>query len=1332
MSGISVSHLRRIFNKKIYNMKLHLPKGLRAALLAVIGTAALYVSTSQAAPAAEYGYVSVQQTMIQEDVHANDPPLFAAENFAFVDPATAEPINWNKSDWALSIDAINVASTPDAAGDQLGTSILTNSGAEIDAGNDSITLNTADSFCFYLSAQGRIRIVFSGKKNNSVAKDIMLFRLDGYNWEANPDCGDVSIRLNFSWDADGGLAKFEGGYYGALTFEGAYLLDNESHDVISKINTFYDGEVLLNSYTMPEDFLSVSDPEASPVNGGGLYTLANDGATIKLTAETPGTREAWLISGKTNLNYLLEGKDGEAFYTDTVNNSVRLMGAEDTVYFNGGKGVLWLTEGDYTYNQLTRVKAQITGSEADGNIGFAAMEGCTLTVAKNVLHSTALSTGCGIRALGDGKVVFEVNTDAFDESGLELSTDGFTVFSHEAGARYLRFVEIGENTDVDLKVIGNHVVTVMLGDGSIGSNATITRLRNNPDDNNLNGDLVVDLNGAAKAVKTTYIGKVSNEDGNLILDGVNVITTEGEDDEVITTEVISRLGAKELYARGDIEVAAQVRVSGEVKSELSFKLEKGFLEAGSMVAGGNFYVGSEGNPDVRLSVSGSVETSGTNAIFGTASVGSMTATNSVFVRTDANEKASLGGGSITAPSVQSGGIVVKGEGMQELLKGGFSIGAASLTAGTVCEEVEVTLKDEASMSVAGLEGGNTILLDEKELLTNASFAASGAARSAALLSIDKNALAAVGGKLEVDSIAIDKGYEVAASELVIKNGMASGNGLSTTGVTTLSNVVLKDGETTGSGIVADSITIENGHVVNNVALSAAGGITSEGATLNKAVLNNRLITNGETVLVDATIASTNLEFGGAEGDSFSAGAACAMDKLVISGTITPDGGQTTLTVGNLVVHAEHLSFDTPSTYTVLQANGDSEVDLTGSDIDIYVPAYTYANVQVGEDGSLEVTGRKDEASIKAELADTELRDITMTAIEEISALSPDGVAAALHDAMGDVIHTGFERRQEILDAIAGASTTALADSQRRGIMEVQSNLRNRIVQMGGGSGWENTGIQAWAQADTSFSSSDSGDDGPGYDFNTWGATVGANVDISENVAVGMAFSASYGEIDADSADNASGNNDAYYLNLFARHQTGRWTQMLILTAGMNDMDLERNVGGYSASGNTDGMSLSAYYELGYVLGLNEEFTHIIQPLVNVRITSAKVDGYTEDGSIGDAALEYDGDSYVYGSVGIGLRYQGVMYESVHERNAVLEARALVTQDFGDTTETANVALGGAAYEVSGTDSSGTGFELGAGISVPVEQHTTFYADVDMTIRPDTTGFRANVGMRYDF
>ena len=621
------------------------------------------------------------------------------------------------------------------------------------------------------------------------------------------------------------------------------------------------------------------------------------------------------------------------------------------------------------------------------------------------------------------------------------------------------------------------------------------------------------------------------------------------------------------------------------------------------------------------------------------------------------------------------------------------------------------------------------------------------------------------GKLSASRFIMPEGYSLSAAELEVTGELIAQApeqetdelARTTPNTTTIfkdvkmKNAVVTGNSTTAKEIEAESISLSEGHllsgaeisvetelhadddsVLNNITLKKGELITEDDVTINnlKMAENTKFKTMGSASITNMVLSDASA-FGGNSGQAFSSAGGAA--EMIFDAKVDDSGNSMTLT--RVVLDAANHDFGIQQQVEVLKVN-DATASVTVADnvdIDFEVQPYTWASVKV-EDGTLYLEGTKDEEGEKAKLVgDSEVREEIMDAFEEARTLNPGGELQKLNDAMGMVMKSSLESRQQILDALSGASITALADSQRRGVTDMQNNLRNRIIQMGGNPDWENSGIQAWAQADGSFSTTDSTEDTPGYDYTTWGATVGANIDLSETVTAGMSFSASYGEIESDYADRASGNNDAYYVSLFARHQTGRWTQMLILSAGQNDMDLERQVGGYTAEGQTDGSTFSAYYELGYTLGLNEEFTHIIQPIINARITSAKVSEYTETGSIGNAGLTYDGDSYTYGSVGIGLRYQGVLYESVHERNAVLEVRAQVTQDFGDATDTAMVAFAsGTQHEVKGTDTTGTGFEIGAGLSIPVEMQTTVFADADVTVRPDYTGVRANIGLRYDF
>ena len=654
-----------------------------------------------------------------------------------------------------------------------------------------------------------------------------------------------------------------------------------------------------------------------------------------------------------------------------------------------------------------------------------------------------------------------------------------------------------------------------------------------------------------------------------------------------------------------------------------------------------------------------------------------------------------------------------------------------------------------TVSTSGTISSGTIKAESFNLPSQYSIKAKG---------LEVTTLTVPGKRTETATYALSR--SVSSTETVYEN-VAMTNAYVVAGSDTTAGITLAD------SITADSIVLGEGHYLGGnssaVAVTTTNGITaSDKTTLNNVAIkggdlttcdnvqiNNLTMESGKfRTLGDATIYNMTLSnvpsFGGEAGNTFKY-AATSGAKLTFDGKLTQEETDNStsiaLTLNRVDIDATGDEFTVKDgesfEYTLLETTDGGTVDaraLNKSNSTFKVQAYTAAELDVNENGELVLKGKNQESVIKKELVGgSEVRQATMDAVNEACKLSSGGTLAALHDAMGMVMETSTESRRQILDSISGASLTALADSQRRGVQNVQNSLRNRIIQMGGNADWENAGIQAWAQADGAFSTTKTSDEAPGYDYTAWGATVGANIDLAETVTAGMSLSASYGEIESDHADKATGDNTAYYVNLFARHQTGRWTQLLILTAGQNDMTLERTVGSYTAEGDTSGSTFSAYYEVGYTLGLNNEFTHILQPIVSARITSAKVDGYEEKGSIGNAALSYDGGSYTYGTIAAGFRYQGVMYESVFERNAVLEVRAMVTSDFGDTTDTAKVALGqGKMREVEGVDTTGTGFDFGVGLSIPMEMQTTLFFDADVNMRPDYTGVSANVGLRYDF
>lgn len=872
-------------------------------------------------------------------------------------------------------------------------------------------------------------------------------------------------------------------------------------------------------------------------------------------------------------------------------------------------------------------------------------------------------------------------------------------------------VEINGETHADTIESTNHGVT--LGASVITANSVAA-----------DGAIEVERGSA------TVTGSVKAGE-SVLVDGVASLAADS-----VTAQNVIVTGK---LAANDIKASTDDGTGNVVANKGASSIKAGSITADKLVAA---------NAGASIEVYGDVSAETLNTYVNTDANGKVTSSGSITVTGTVNAKSVAAQGSGVTITQTSGGMM-----------SGAVIDSTGISAGQIMSGSEIAIeKDGTGVVLAGALDGVKVTVDGNAVLTNVmtqSMTRAASATRISNLSIESNQV------IEADTVTIasGSGYEISAAGLKA-NEITVGSTTMEKGATTTQKVVITDlgklseTEISAGSIKADQIRFADGYTVRYAAIDSTDMHLGKGVSLVNVSLKGDKASF--IALDDFKFTGLKLEagqgYGAANGGDVANSVAYTVGKVDQDGNVYADSVQAVYLTGaqvgdmakldELVIDASNIEFgDATQTVTVF-SEGVANVDLGEAKVQYVLKPYVVVDKANTTAGSFEAA--KDVATVQAELT---VDDATATALDALNemqaALTPaekaDSPVQALHDALGLVYERDLKSRQEILQAITGASTTALADSQRRGVRDVQKNLRNRVIQLGGvtgegDTGWVNSGIQGWAQADGSFSTTDGGEGTNGYDYSTTGATVGINMDLASNFVLGASFSTSFGKLDVEGPDNASGNNDAYYVSLFARHQYNRWVQMLILTAGMNDMTLDRDIMGYKAQGETSGTSFSAYYELGYTMALDYNYNHILQPLVSFSITSSTVDGYKEKGSIGKAGLDYDGSDAVYGQVGFGLRYQGVLYESVYQRCAVLEARALVTQDFGDSTDEAKVALlgGGDGFTVKGADSTGTGFEIGLGLSIPVEQQTTVYADVDFTYSPDSTGVRANVGLRYDF
>ncbi len=532
--------------------------------------------------------------------------------------------------------------------------------------------------------------------------------------------------------------------------------------------------------------------------------------------------------------------------------------------------------------------------------------------------------------------------------------------------------------------------------------------------------------------------------------------------------------------------------------------------------------------------------------------------------------------------------------------------------------------------------------------------------------------------------------------------------------------------------------------MSNTTINAAGNVVVNGSQLTSSSIS---VTDGALALtnvVQDTASVISVTGTGAQleltGTSIAKGAAITVGgstyEAIHSLTATGTAKNGVLTLSSLSADISDLDendLNTANGMVFLTSNGTGTVKMDSSDASL-----TFAPGILGE---LNVVGDNLVLSLwdaSADIIDDISESENATTAASVLAASPrtaGGAMDEIYDYLRDTSRATAEQRKAVLDQLSSGSIAMLADSQRRGVTNTINNLRNRVIQMGNEQGTEpEKNIHAWIEADGAYNDIDQDGGAAGYEFQTWGGTVGAHADVG-NFSLGAAVSAAYGDLTAHSVDRAEGDHDTLTASLFARHQHGRLTQMGILSFGRNELDVTRHVHTYEAEGTANGHTITAYYEAGYTLTLDEDGAQVLQPLVSVMLTSARMGEFSESGSIGDAGLRCDSETYFYGTVGLGARYQAVLGTDVNDRVAFVEARAKVVADFGDDTHEANVSYVGAPgtnFSLYGAEVGKVGVQLGAGISIPMGIYRTFFADVDLDLRDCATSVSGSVGMRFEF
>lgn len=551
------------------------------------------------------------------------------------------------------------------------------------------------------------------------------------------------------------------------------------------------------------------------------------------------------------------------------------------------------------------------------------------------------------------------------------------------------------------------------------------------------------------------------------------------------------------------------------------------------------------------------------------------------------------------------------------------------------------------------------------------------------------------------------------------------------------------GNYAGSYENATVVLAANAHQI----LAAGSGLTIAGSagTAEVDMTHSQELTSiqttGASVVVGGDVSQSSLKL--AESSSMVGGSltlGVSVPNLgattqLVEGSLSLDGTQVII---NQLDSATYADFGSGMT-VVLGMIGDADttsVTLNGPLFNKYFKnAFVQDGKLVGERNTAYFSDMVSESDPNAAAGAAMLDEALLVCNPQVT--SPDGALSSIMSAL----ENGTADAEKLTSSVAGSGLASISMALSSDMDRQLRAIRNRTTTMGVDQQQVSENMpyfNAWVNAEGDYRKMDAEGAKAGFDLNSWGGTMGFDVDVTPELTMGLALTAMYGDFESTLNDRVEGDIDTYYVSLFGRYARHRWTHTAVVALGISDLSLDRTVsyngGSSKTTGDTSGLSFGAMYEVGYVVPLNEEKTACLQPVFNVTFRHVGVSGYTETGS--DAALRVDDIEADVVTFGVGARVQAAVGENLYNRSALFEGRTLLKVDAGDTAGEVSTALSsidGRSHAVKGADMGKVGVELGAGLTIPTgAEGGALFFDGSAELRSGYTNLNATVGYRINF
>lgn len=240
----------------------------------------------------------------------------------------------------------------------------------------------------------------------------------------------------------------------------------------------------------------------------------------------------------------------------------------------------------------------------------------------------------------------------------------------------------------------------------------------------------------------------------------------------------------------------------------------------------------------------------------------------------------------------------------------------------------------------------------------------------------------------------------------------------------------------------------------------------------------------------------------------------------------------------------------------------------------------------------------------------------------------------------------------------------------------------------------------------------------GYDRDEAGAMLTAEYLMWDDFLMGGAVS--YGRAHAQADGFRSSNEDNTRFDLYSLGKEGRWTCANSIGMGLNYHNLH--------GADMDGYAINFMHETAYDLARYESAT--LQVYAGVETSWNKLEGLTK--SADGSTLHVRSQDAWATDVSMGLRYNVALPSIGSAPEGLFSIQTGAVGSVGDVSPSARGSLDGAEIRQGIGSRDRWGWEIGAGLDVPVTENLSMFGTAEGIIRGDSYAFDAQLGMRMAF